>query len=297
MTKEDKVLVTKASGEVVPFSAQKLKRSLERVGAGGEESDKIISEVSTHLVDGITTKEIYRIAFNLLKKNSGHLAAKYHLKNAIMELGPSGFPFEKYISEILSHQGYKTNVGVVVQGQCVTHEIDIIAEQESNYFMIECKYHNQRGIFCDVKIPLYIQARFKDVESQWIKLPDHKNKFHQGWVVTNTRFSKDAIQYGNCAGLHLLGWNYPEKNGLRELIDRSGLYPITCLTTLSQTEKQFLLQRKIVLCKELIANENDLLEAQINPSRIKSIKEDVKRLCQSLNGKKITILKHRQNDE
>jgi hypothetical protein len=222
------------------------------------------------------------MAFNLLKEQSNHLAAKYHLKGAIMELGPSGFPFEKYIGEILRYQGYKTTVGEIVQGKCVSHEIDVIAELGEEYFMIECKYHNQPGTVSDVKIPLYIQARFKDVEAQWIKLPGHESKSHIGWVVTNTRFSTDAIQYGNCAGLKLLGWDYPLKEGLKDLIDRLGLYPITCLTTLTKVEKQRLLDKNIVLCKELSDDRQHLERTGVTPTRLKRVLEEVERLCEHL---------------
>lgn len=283
MEKANKTSIIKASGESVPFSPKKLKHSLKKTGASEDEIDKIIKEISSMLYEGITTKKIYRIAFNLLKESSGHLAAKYHLKQAIMELGPSGYPFEKYIGEILRYQGYKTTVGEIVQGKCVNHEIDVIAELDHHHFMIECKYHNQPGIFSDVKTPLYIQARFKDVEAQWLKLPGHGTKFHQGWVVTNTRFSSDAIQYGSCAGLKLLGWDYPIKAGLKELIDTLGLYPITCLTTLTKTEKQNLLEKKIVLCKELRDNQQYLVQAGVNPTRIKSVLEEATQLCKHLN--------------
>lgn len=282
MKKRNKISITKASGEIVPFSADKLKHSLERAGASESEIERIVEEINNRLYEGISTKKIYRIAFNLLKESSRHLAAKYHLKRAIMELGPSGYPFEKFIGEILRYQGYKTTVGVIVQGQCVNHEIDVIAEVDHQHLMIECKYHNQPGTFSDVKIPLYIQARFKDVEAQWLKLPGHGTKFHQGWIVTNTRFSTDAIQYGNCAGLHLLGWDYPVKKSLKDQIDTLGLYPITCLTTLTKTEKQRLLDRKIVLCKEICDNEQYLAQAGINPTRIKSVLEEGNQLCQHL---------------
>ena len=174
--------ITKASGETALFSDKKLIQSLQRAGAPEDIAQSIADEVSENLYEGMSTKKIYRIAFNLLKKNSSPLAAKYHLKNAIMELGPSGFPFEKYVAAILQYQGYSVKVGEIVKGKCVNHEIDVIAEKENQHFMIECKYHNQPGTISNVKIPLYIQARFKDVEASWLNIPGHTTKFHQGWM-------------------------------------------------------------------------------------------------------------------
>jgi len=277
----NKIIITKASGERVPFSIEKLKNSLHRSGAGNDAIDSIVEKVGKQLYEGISTKKIYKLAFGLLKKESKQFAAKYKLKRAIMELGPSGYPFEKYIAEILKYKGYTVKVGEIIKGHCVNHEIDVIAEKENQHFMIECKFHNLPGISCDVKIPLYIQARFKDVEKQWTQLSGHDTKFHQGWVVTNTKFTGDAIQYGTCAGLFLLGWNFPAKENLKDMIDASALYPLTCLTTLTQQEKQLLLNSKIVLCKELYNNPELLSIANIVTERKNSIMNEAHALCDS----------------
>lgn len=274
------IFITKASGEKSRYSEEKIRISLKRVGATDEQIDPIINEISSKLYEGMPTKKIYRLAFNLLREGPRHLAAKYHLKQAIMELGPSGYPFEKYVGEILNRQGYKTKVGEIVQGHCVTHEVDVIAEKENDFIMIECKYHNLRGIFCDVKIPLYIQSRFKDLEKQWLTLPKNKSKMHKGWLITNTRFSSDAIQYGTCVGLNLIGWDYPLKGSLKDQIDSLGLYPITCLTSLTKIEKQRLLDMKIVLCSEILQNEKLLASHGVKPSRINSVMKEAQKLCQ-----------------
>lgn len=274
------IFITKASGEKSRYSEEKIRTSLKRVGATDEQIDPIINEISSKLYEGMPTKKIYRLAFNLLRDGPRHLAAKYHLKQAIMELGPSGYPFEKYVGEILNRQGYKTNVGQIMQGHCVTHEVDVIAEKENDFILIECKYHNLRGVFCDVKIPLYIYSRFKDLEKQWLTDPNNGKKNHKGWLITNTRFSSDAIQYGTCVGLKLIGWDYPIKGSLKEQIDSLGLYPITCLTSLTKIEKQRLLDMKIVLCSEILQNETLLASHGVKLSRISSVVKEAQKLCQ-----------------
>lgn len=287
--KNESILITKATGELAPFNPEKLLQSLKRSGATEETARNISAEVSSKIYAGMSTKKIYSMAFGLLKNRSRPVAARYHLKTAIMELGPSGFPFEKYFAAILEAQGYVVRVGEIVNGRCVTHEIDVIAEKGNDFFMVECKYHNNRGIICDVKIPLYIHARFNDVEAVWLTEPEYQTKNRKGWVVTNTKFSADAIQYATCAGLKLVGWNYPFKESLKETIDNLGLYPITCLTTLSRKEKNFLLENKIVLCKEICEDPHWLLEAGITESRAKTIMAESTLLCKKLadakNGK------------
>ncbi len=281
----ENIIIIKASGKKVPFSLDKLHQSLRRSGANEQIVNEVINEIKKEIYDGISTKKIYKLAFKLLKKLSKHSAAKYKLKNAIMELGPSGFPFEKYVAAILDHQGYSVKVGVFVKGHCVTHEIDVVAEKEDHIFMIECKFHNSTGYICDVKIPLYIQARFKDVEQEWKNIPGNGTKFQQGWVVTNTKFSTDAVQYGLCAGLHLLGWDFPQKQSLREMIDSSGLYPLTCLTTITLNEKQILLDKKIVLCLELRKNPDLLNQLHISDERKSNIMNELMNLCNSTDNR------------
>ncbi len=280
MAKE--IHITKASGESVKFSEHKLIVSLQRAGASKEQIETILNAIANKLFEGISTKQIYRIAFRILKENSKRVASKYHLKRAIMELGPSGYPFEHYVGEIFRSQGYETKVGVIVQGQCVKHEIDVIAEKGKQLLMVECKYHNQQGIFCDVKIPLYINSRFLDVQSNWKQLPDTKSKIFEGWLVTNTHFTSDAIQYGTCAGLKLLGWDYPPNTGLKDIIDEKGLYPITCISSLTKNEKRELLDNKIVLCQELYSNPKFLERLRIKQNRIEKIVEETKELCNFL---------------
>jgi Holliday junction resolvase-like predicted endonuclease len=272
-------LITKTSGAVVPFSEDKLRRSLQRSGASKDIIDSVLLEVKSKLYQGIPTKKIYRAAFGLLKQRSKHVAAKYKLKNAIMELGPSGYSFENFVAEILNNQGYVTKVSQIVKGECVNHEIDVIAERDGYYCMIECKYHNRPGTMSDVKIPLYIQARFQDVEKSWIQLPGHQKMIHQGWVVTNTKFTSDAVKYGTCAGLKLLSWDHPKGKGLKDLIDNSGLYPITCLTSLTKVEKQRLLDAKVVMCTDISDDQRILEQIGIKGSRLISIMNEVRNLA------------------
>lgn len=283
MDKEN-IHITKASGLKIPFNRGKLRQSLLRSGANTQQADEIVNEVIEMLFEGMSTRNIHKTAFRLLKNISRPVAAKYKLKQAIMELGPSGFPFEQFVGELLDYKEYKIKVGVIVKGHCVDHEVDVIAEKGNHHFMIECKFHNRQGYLCDVKIPLYIQSRFLDVETQWKQIDGHCEKLHQGWVVTNTRFSEDAAQYGRCMNMNLVGWDYPKNNGLKDWIDGSGLHPVTCLTTLTQREKQQLLDKKIVLCKMLHHNYKILESIGVKQNRLEKVMDECSALCQILSG-------------
>lgn len=271
--------IVKKSGDIVAFDVEKLINSLRRVHASEDIIQQIVSEIQSTIYEGITTKKIYQIAFDMLKKQSRVSASKYKLKNALFELGPSGFPFEKLVGKLMAHEGFSTQVGVIVQGNCVSHEIDVIAQKEDNHYFIECKFHSDQGRFCNVKIPLYVNSRFLDVEKQWKKQKSNEGKISKGGVYTNTRFTTDAIQYGKCAGLLMASWDYPLGNGLKERIDISGLHPLTALTTLTKNEKIKLLDIGLVLCREIYEQPDVLNQIGISKPRHKNILEDAKELC------------------
>ncbi|MDR6301545.1 ATP cone domain-containing protein [Mesonia maritima] len=268
--------IVKSSGEKVLFSQTKLRKSLARSGADKNTIDEIINKLNDELYQGISTKEIYNRAFALLKKEKTIYASKYKLKKAIYELGPTGFPFEKFIAALLQYSGYKVETGKIMQGKCVSHEIDVVAKKNEQYIVAECKFHSDKSSTCNVKVPLYIHSRFKDITEN----KQHKDILpNQGWVVTNTRFTKDAITYGNCVGLYLLSWDYPKKNSLKDRIDRLGLYPITVSTLLTKREKEFLLSRDIVLARQLEQDDFYLDHLGISEMRKRRILLEIKTLC------------------
>ena len=138
--------ITKSSGEQVKFSIDKLNRSLQHSGASEEMIQEIVQRVQDELYPGISTREIHNRAFALLKKRKSIYVSKYKLKKAIYELGPTGFPFERFIRGILHYSGYETKVGEILEGTCVSHEIDVIAFKNGTLNVIECKFHSEDGL-------------------------------------------------------------------------------------------------------------------------------------------------------
>ncbi|MEJ2584893.1 MAG: ATP cone domain-containing protein [Robiginitalea sp.] len=276
---EKNSMIVKSSGDKVPFAPEKLRKSLLKSGAPSGVVDTIVQQVSGELYEEMSTREIHNRAFALLRKYKESYASRYKLKKAIYELGPTGFPFEKFISAVLKHSGYQTRTNQIYQGYCVDHEIDVVVTDSKGVTLIECKFHGNAGRKCDVKIPLYIHSRYQDV----VRWNDQNRKngvnLKPAWVVTNTRFTTDAQKYGKCAGLYLLSWNYPPKNSLKRRIDRSGLYPITVSPMLSGREKEFLLDRGVVLCKQLLEAPYYLDHLGISDPRKTRILEELKQLC------------------
>jgi hypothetical protein len=279
MFNKEKISVKKASGEEELFSFQKLRNSLLKSKATIEEADRIVNVLQNKIYQGISTKKIYSMAFRILKKNAPHIASRYNLKRGLMELGPSGFPFERYISELFKIDGYKTEVGMILNGKCVSHEIDVICKKETTLMLMECKYKNIAGVSIDVKIPLYINSRFQDLLDNNVLQKPFTN--FKGWIVTNSRFTDDALAFGKCKNIEMLGWDHPFNNSLKDIIDKTGLYPLTCLTTLSDEEKKWLLEKEIILAKDIENHQKLLVKAGINSARIKTILDESTKLCYS----------------
>ncbi len=270
--------VIKSTGEKAPFSLKKLKASLKKSGANQRVVEHIVQTITDELYPDITTAEIHNRAFALLKKEQSTFASKYKLKKAIYELGPTGFPFEKFVGELLKHSGYSVKIGQKVEGFCVKHEVDVLAENDDCFIMVECKFHSDKTKKSNVKDPLYIHSRYNDIQKRWNG--NHNTKLlKEGWLVTNTRFTSDAQKYGDCANLSLLGWNHPKDNALKDRIDRLGLYPITVSTLLAKREKNFLLSRDVVLCRQLLGSRFFLDHLGISDVRKKKIMEEMKMLC------------------
>ena len=141
--------------------------------------------------------------------------------------------------------------------------------------LVECKYHNSYGKKCDVKVALYVYARSLDLKRN---SKNKKSAFDKFWLATNTKFTLDAIQYGECAGLQLLGWDYPVKKGIRELISLYQLYPITCLTTLKVRDKKELLEKSVILCRDLLETPDILPSLRLKTAKIDRILKEIHHL-------------------
>ena len=275
---KNRITITKHNGERVIFDPGKLKKALYRAGADENQANTVTGEVTDMITDGMSTKKIYQAAYRILKKLSKRTAGRYKLKQAVQDMGPSGYPFEKFIGKLLEFHGYKTKVGEIVQGRCVTHEVDVIARNSKEMIMGECKFHRAAGFKSDVKVPLYIHSRFNDVKNAWERKPGLANLRFVGMIATNTRFSQDAIDYARCSGLRMLSWDYPEGDSLKDWIDQSGFHPITSLSTLRKADMQKLMENGLILCRELAGNQNMLMEMGLRPQQSRRILKEAEDL-------------------
>lgn len=260
------IRIAKSDGTVEEFNAHKLVSSLTRAGAADDSAEHIASEVGKGLYEGITTHEIYARAFDILRRERRGMAARYSLKRAVLEFGPSGFPFEEYVSRLYAAEGFEVSVDQMIRGTCVEHEVDVVIKKGEDIMYAEAKFHNTPGYKCDLTVVLYVKARIDDIG-------------HKGLVVTNTKFTDKAVQFAQCAGLELLGWDYPHGASLHDRVDKAGLYPVTALTTLSRREKTALLQERLVLCQDLATRGDVLDRIGISGAKATAVLEEAAALC------------------
>ncbi len=272
--------IVKNSGNIVDFNREKLKHSLLKSGANKQIVEEVLQKIDNQIYEGISSKNIYKLAFGLLKKSSHSYAARYNIRSAIQMLGPAGFFFEKYIARLFLADGYEVQINLTLQGKCVSHEVDLAIKKGDNVEMVECKFHGGPDAVSDVKVPMYILSRFNDLKSTAHTVFSRHDKITNCWIVTNNRFTSDAIAFANCSGMRLMSWDYPEKNSLKKRIYEDRLYPITCLTTLTIAEKDKLLVLDIILVKELLANHELLGKIGLSPGRIKNVFKEATELCQ-----------------
>ena len=243
--------ILKASGKKELFSEEKLRNSIQRAGIPKTLCASVVDHVKSKLYENIPTSEIYRHVTEFLENSSHPYShSKYSLKQAIMDLGPTGYPFEDYVSEILKMEGYMTQIRQILTGKCISHEIDLVVEKNNTRAMVECKFHNAPGTKSQVHVSLYTKARFDDIKE--------KNKLTDVWLVTNTKITSDALNYAICSNMKIISWDYPQNNSFRDLIEKYKLHPITMLTSLSSSQKQLLLGNHVVLAKDVCKNPSSL---------------------------------------
>src|SRR6185369_3718945 len=247
-------IIVKADGGNEPFDPGRLATSLMRAGAGTYAAERIAATIMQTIVPGMSSKEVYSRAFALLRKESRPVAARYALRRALLELGPTGHPFEDFISHLFRAQGWQVETRKMIRGACVSHEVDFYASHpdQKTHIAAELKYHNDPNYKTDLKVALYVKSRFDDIFSCDPKV--RACPIDRGLLVTNTKFTSEAIAYAECAGVELLGWGYPVNNSLFMQMTHAKVYPITALTGLSRAEKNLLLEARTVAVDQLIAD-------------------------------------------
>lgn len=238
--------IIKRSGEREEFDRRKTIAAVVRAGVPKEEAEGIVQRLESQLYEGITTEEIYRRVHQMLQ---GRKAARYSLKKGLLRLGPEGENFEHYVAHLFQAEGYETQNRLMLEGRCTTHEVDVLMSKGQERVMVECKFHNSLGTRSNIQCALYVYARFLDLRDG--------ERLDRPMLVTNTRFSFDALRYAQCVGMGLLGWNHPEDAGIETLATRHRIYPITILE-MRRSDQATLLAHRFIVVDDVLRRSKDL---------------------------------------
>lgn len=272
------ITVIKADGKTEFFKIEKLRRSLRRAGATSSEMTDIIRAIEQILYDGIRTQEIYRVAFQMLHKTKQPAATRYSLRRALFGLGPTGFPFERYLGRVFEAEGYTAKTGILINGHCAEHEIDVAAFKSDHSFVAEAKFHARPGIKTDLQVAMYSYARLLDLRDATI-CNEAICGIKEFWLITNTKFTTAAEKYANCVGLNMLSWDYPRRDNLHDRIERTGVYPITVLHSITPNQIATLLQYDIILCQDIVDKPQVLRHLHIPHAKSEDLLTEARAIC------------------
>jgi len=262
-----KIHVINLRGEREPFSFKKVYQSARNVGASKEVALKIAKEIEKEVFEGISTSQIFERIFEILFKETPQSAIKFNLKRSLEKLGPTGFPFEKFVARIFEVEGFEVKMNQIIPGFCVSYEIDFLAKKGNFIYIAECKFRQEAGGKVDLQSALANYARFLDIQKR--KFFNTKMQY-KSILITNAKFTKEAIKYSECVGVELLGWKYPPGGGLERLIEKNNFYPITILPSVNRQIAKELISQNIVLAKDVLEKKFEKIKV---PNKDKILKE------------------------
>lgn len=278
------IQIIKSNGEVELFDENKLIHSLQKSQATQEEISHTLNVIKSKLKSNMTTSDLYSLAYKTLNTIQKHNpnAIRYSLKRSVMNLGPTGFPFERFVARIFEQMGYSCETGLMFAGHCIEHEIDVFAYNGADAICIEAKFHNEPHLKSDAKIALYIKARFDDLLGARVIHNKKEYTINKGILITNTNFTDTVHNYAECVKtFELLSWNKPKDKNLLHYIETYNMYPITVIPGMTKKEIAYLVDNNILTCLDLKNNKTILEKVGIRKSRQDAILTITDQICKS----------------
>ena len=277
--------VRKADGRLEPYDRSKVLRTLLHLGFDRSKAEQLEKAVSEKVYDGMPTSEILSLIYELAREFRPEIAHLRDIREAISAMRPKP-DFEEYARMVLRAAGYLVEPGRVLEGRCVSHEIDGIAFREDEAYVVEVKHHVNHHAYTGLGTVLELWAALEDLK-EGFRLGLHPYHFTSAILVCNTKISLHAERYARCKRIMYMGWRYPRAFALSDIVSEKKLYPITMLKTLPQAVIEKLGDRGVVTLDQLRKMESEDLAKLIGVSideagRIKSLAE---KLVTTFSGK------------
>src|SRR3989304_1785474 len=269
------VLVKKADGSIQLFDREKVVSTCLRMGANKKVAYDVAEKVERRLYDGISTAKIHQIIFQFMRSYKPSVGNLFDLRKGL-SLMSSKPEFEVFVQALLARTGFEVSPNRLLIGKCVEHEVDAIARKDGVTYFVEAKHHSRYHTPTGLDESRIARAVLEDVIEGFV-LGKSDLKIDMAMIVTNTRYSDQAIQYGNCRNILQIGWSSPIDHGLQSMIEGKNLLPLSCLRGLSMDARLKLAIAGIVLFEQLIEEDTMELARKTGLPRefIRNIKEKI----------------------
>ena len=252
------------------------------MGASHEEAIKIARQIETRIYEGITTRKILQMIYSLMRKQKPAVKHLFDLKYGI-SLMVSKPEFEAFVRILLVHSGFKVEPNTILRGLCGEHEADAIATKDGLTHFVEVKHHSGYHTLTGLDESRIARAILEDVTEGYSQGLT-RIKIDRAMIVTNTRYSEHAINYGRCRGILQVGWASPEGFGLREMVEKHRLYPLSCLRGINAKVRLRLVEAGIVVIKQLLEQDFRYIErkTQLPRETVLSLMEKARHTTETL---------------
>ena len=242
-------MVTKANGSRQMFDRNKVVKTCMRMGATRGDALEVADKIEKRLYDGISTAKILQMLFQFMRKYKPHVSQIYDLRKGL-SLMSSKPEFEVFVQSLLSHNGFEVSSNRILKGKCVEHEVDGIAQKNGITYLVEAKHHVNYHHFTGLDESRIARAVLEDV-TEGYGLGIGNLKIDKAMIVTNTKYSDYATQYGICKDIFQIGWSTPSNLSLQNMIEEKNLYPLSCLKGLGADTRLHLADSGVVLINQV----------------------------------------------
>ncbi|MCT8335924.1 restriction endonuclease [Methanoculleus sp. Afa-1] len=241
--------VTKADGGRQPFDTVKVQRTLQRMGLGAGDAERIAGEIEESVPDGVRTAAVLRMIRSRARTVRPAVGHRTNLRRALGLLHPKP-DFEEFVRVLLREHGYRVRTGCVLNGRCGEHEVDAIAEKDGTTVFVEVKHHVSHHRVTGLDEGRIARAIIEDLQ-EGFRSGRCVVDIDGALIVCNTKLSEHAKRYAACRGIDHIGWDYPEEQNLRTMIEETRSYPITIVSNVNRSVSTRLAAAGIVTAKQL----------------------------------------------
>jgi hypothetical protein len=220
--------VTKVDGSLQRFDRRKVRRTLRNMGLEDDDADRIAMEIEEAVVDGVKTTTVLRMIRARASAVRPAVAHRTNLRRALSLIRPKP-DFEEFVRILLREHGYEVEAGCILAGLCGEHEVDAIARKGGVTTFVEVKHHRSYHRMTGLDEGRIARAIVEDLQEGFVS-GRCAVSIDDALIVCNTKLSDHAKRYATCRGIGHIGWDHPEEQNLKMMIQKTQSYPVTIVS-------------------------------------------------------------------